>query len=83
MEYILKKINKKKRFNPDDSQDLGIPESLYETYEEELMQPLTVSVNEIALDMKNYAENFPFELIPHITDLNEVNDIIHNYKGST
>jgi hypothetical protein len=32
--------------------------------------------------MNNYAKNFPKEIIPHITENNEINDLIHNYKLS-
>jgi hypothetical protein len=27
-------------------------------------------------------ENFPYHIIPHITELNEINDVIHNYNNS-
>jgi len=33
--------------------------------------------------MYKYAKEFPTKVIPHITDTNEINDIIHNYKRSS
>lgn len=33
-------------------------------------------------DVRKFAVYFPWDLIPHITENNEVNDIIHNYKGT-
>lgn len=39
-------------------------------------------MEEIADDLKKYVEKFPYHLIPHVTETNEVNDIIHNYNNS-
>lgn len=33
--------------------------------------------------MYKYAKEFPTTVIPHITDNEEINDIIHNYKKNT
>jgi hypothetical protein len=41
-----------------------------------------ITVAEIVEDLKKYRERFPYDLIPHITENNEINDIIHNYKGT-
>lgn len=57
-------------------------EKNFESYEEELMQPLTITVEEIAEDLRKFVERFPWDIIPHITENNEINDIIHNYKGT-
>ena len=46
------------------------------------MQPLMMSVLDIIEDMKKFTDRFPYDVIPHITDNNEINDIIHNYKGT-
>jgi hypothetical protein len=58
------------------------PPKHYETYVEELMEPLTITVEEIQDDLRKFVERFPWDVIPHITDNNEINDIIHNYKGT-
>jgi hypothetical protein len=30
--------------------------------------------------MYSYSRKFPINIIPHVTELGEINDIIHNYK---
>jgi len=30
--------------------------------------------------MYKYSKDFPIHLIPHITENQEINDVIHNYK---
>ena len=30
--------------------------------------------------MHRFEQKFPFESIPHVTDNDEINDILHNYK---
>lgn len=55
----------------------------FATYEEELAQPLNINVKDIHEVLKKYIENFPYHVIPHITELNEINDIIHNYNNSS
>jgi hypothetical protein len=55
---------------------------LFETYEEELASPLTISVPEILEDLKKYVDKFPYHVIPHVTRTAEVNDIIHNYNNN-
>ena len=32
--------------------------------------------------MYKYAKDFPIKIIPHITENQEINDIIHNYRKS-
>jgi hypothetical protein len=39
-----------------------------------------MTIDEIASDMNNYAKNFPKHIIPHITENQEINDLIHNYR---
>ncbi len=39
-----------------------------------------MTIEEIKHDMNSYVKNFPNEIIPHITEAHEVNDLIHNYK---
>jgi len=70
--HILSKIKKR----VDEEQ-----QHFYQSYEEELMQPLSVTVEEIALDLYKFVERFPYDIIPHINDKNEVNDKIHNYNS--
>jgi hypothetical protein len=40
-------------------------------------------MEDIIKDMYRYARDFPVKVIPHITENQEINDIIHNYKRST
>ena len=30
--------------------------------------------------MYSYSRKFPIKIIPHVTELGEINDIIHNFK---
>jgi len=46
----------------------------------EVGKPITMTINEIKHDMNLYVKNFPNEIIPHITEAHEINDIIHNYR---
>ena len=46
------------------------------------MQPLNVTLEEISEDLRRFVDRFPWDIVPHITENNEVNDIIHNYKGT-
>jgi len=39
-----------------------------------------MSLDDIAQDMNNYAKYFPKEIIPHVTETQEINDLIHNYQ---
>ncbi len=55
----------------------------FASYEDELAQPLNINVPEILVLLKKYVENFPYHIIPHITKLNEINDVIHNYNNSS
>lgn len=41
-----------------------------------------MTVEEIIEDLKKYVDRFNYDLIPHITENNEINDILHNYKGT-
>jgi hypothetical protein len=43
---------------------------------------LVITVEDIVEDLKKYVDRFNYDLIPHITENNEINDIIHNYKGT-
>ena len=54
----------------------------FASYEDELAQPLNINVPEICVLLKKYVEDFPYHIIPHITELNEINDVIHNYNNS-
>lgn len=54
----------------------------FETYEEELAQPLTITVQEIHEDLKKYTDRFPYHVIPHVTRTAEINDVIHNYNNT-
>jgi len=42
--------------------------------------PITISLEEIKIDIIDYANRFPTETIPHITDSSEIIDPIHNYR---
>jgi len=44
---------------------------------------LNINVPEILVLLKKYVENFPYHIIPHITKLNEINDVIHNYNNTS
>ncbi len=39
-----------------------------------------MSIEQIIVDMFKFTKDFPIKVIPHITEGQEVNDIIHNYK---
>ena len=39
-----------------------------------------MTIEEIMKDMYKYTKEFPIKVIPHITENQEINDIIHNYK---
>ncbi len=49
-------------------------------YLPEVSKPITMTITEIKHDMNLYVKNFPNEIIPHMTEAHEVNDIIHNFK---
>jgi len=76
----MKKIQK--RLRPDQDPDQVEQDEGFATYEEELMQPLNVTLDEIQEDLRRFVDRFPWDIVPHITENNEVNDIIHNYKGT-
>jgi hypothetical protein len=42
---------------------------------------LNINIQDITDVLKKYVDNFPYHIIPHITELNEINDIIHNYNN--
>lgn len=39
-----------------------------------------MSIEQIIVDMFKYTKDFPIKVIPHITEGQEINDVIHNYK---
>jgi hypothetical protein len=39
-----------------------------------------VQQDEIIKHMHKYASKFPVTAIPHVTENNDINDILHNYK---
>lgn len=80
LDYILTKVRRRQRRPSEEPEDDG--GRYFESYEEELRQPLTVTVDEIAEDLKKFAEHFPYDLIPHVMENNEINDVIHNYRGT-
>jgi hypothetical protein len=47
---------------------------------EDILKPITIQKDEILKDIYQYRKEFPYQIIPHITDNGEINDIIHNYK---
>ena len=51
-----------------------------EEYIDDILQPITIQQDDIIKDMYAYTKEFPIEIIPHITENGEINDLIHNYK---
>lgn len=49
-------------------------------YLQDIINPLTVQKDQIVTDMYMYSREFPQKIIPHITEIGEINDNIHNYK---
>jgi len=49
-------------------------------YLEDIVNPITVQQDDIIKDMYKYSRQFPVNVIPHVTEANEINDILHNYK---
>lgn len=39
-----------------------------------------MTIEQIIMDMFKYTKDFPIKIIPHVTEGNEINDVIHNYK---
>ena len=39
-----------------------------------------MTLDDIKQDMYSYAKKFPKEIIPHVNEAKEINDIIHNYQ---
>jgi hypothetical protein len=39
-----------------------------------------MTLEDIKQDMYSYAKRFPKEIIPHVNEAKEINDIIHNYR---
>lgn len=52
-----------------------------EEFLSEVQRPITMTVEDIKQDLNVYVKKFPKEVIPHITETNEVCDNIHNYKN--
>ena len=48
-------------------------------FPQEISKPITMTLEEIKIDMNNYAKKFPINEIPHIQE-NEIIDPIHNYR---
>jgi hypothetical protein len=46
----------------------------------ELKKPITLTLDDIRKDMNQYVRQFPKEILPHITETQEIVDNIHNYK---
>jgi hypothetical protein len=44
------------------------------------LRPITIQKDEILKDIYQYRKEFPYKIIPYITENGEINDIIHNYK---
>lgn len=42
--------------------------------------PIAITIEDIIKDMYKYAKEFPVKIIPHITENQEINDIIHSYR---
>ena len=81
---IMEKLGKN-NFNILDTNALQFPLSQIQNKEEfltELQNPIAITIEEVIKDMYKYVKEFPQKVIPHITDNQEINDIIHNYKKS-
>jgi len=46
----------------------------------DIKHPLMIQKERLLEDMYSYSRKFPIKIIPHVTELGEINDIIHNYK---
>lgn len=46
----------------------------------EVQQPIVMTLDDIKQDMYSYVKKFPKEIIPHVTESKEINDLIHNYR---
>eukprot|EP00347_Sterkiella_histriomuscorum_P010573 403375759 len=80
---IMEKLGKAKNFNILETNALQFPLSQLQNKEEflsELQTPIAVSIEQIIMDMFKYTKDFPIKIIPHVTEGDEINDIIHNYK---
>ena len=51
-----------------------------EEFLRDIIQPIRMTKEQIMKDMLNYTNEFPVKLIPHITEQNQINDMIHCYK---
>ncbi len=49
-------------------------------YLPEVQLPIRMTLDDIKQDMYSYAKKFPKEIIPHVNEAKEINDIIHNYQ---
>ena len=61
----------------------NFPKSHIDTKKEYLIDikhPLMIQKDQLLEDMYTYSRKFPINIIPHVTELGEINDIIHNYK---
>lgn len=45
---------------------------------QELQTPITVTLEEIKSDLITFSKRFPRDSIPHVTEIGEVNDTVHN-----
>ena len=46
----------------------------------EIKKPITLTLEDIRKDMNQYVRQFPKDILPHITETQEIVDLIHNYK---
>ena len=46
----------------------------------DIKHPLMIQKDGLLEDMYSYSRKFPINIIPHVTELGEINDIIHNYQ---
>ena len=79
---MMEKLGKS-NFNILETSALQFPLSQLHSKEEfllELQSPICITIEDIIRDMYKYAKDFPIKVIPHITENQEINDIIHNYK---
>ena len=45
----------------------------------EIGQPIKYTLEDIRNDMNQYVKKFPKDIIPHVSEVNQVVDLIHNY----
>lgn len=48
-------------------------------YLPEVKKPITLTLEDIKQDMNSYVKKFPEDIIPHITEAQDIVDKIHNY----